>query len=254
MGDMSTNVFYGPDQALLHHVDCGRLAGWAGGYLVGQLRRAGLRGGTVVDLGCGSGILARVVSEAGYDVYGVDISPAMIELARTEAPAAEFHHGSVFDTPIPPAVAVTATGEVLNYAADRRAGHATLRDLAQRVAASLVPGGIFLFDLSTPGRNASEEVRRQWHDREDWTLYMEAREDRAEQVLDRHITIFRRSGPDSYRRTDERHVLRLFDPDQVVADLAEAGLDTEILDGYPSDRPTAPTAGWSVFVARRRTP
>jgi hypothetical protein len=53
---------------------------------------------------------------------------------------------------------------------------------------------------------------------------VEAREDPAEHILDRRITIFRRTGPGSHRRTDERHALRLFEPDAVVADLVAAGL------------------------------
>jgi SAM-dependent methyltransferase len=251
MNGMGTDVFYGADQSLLHHVDFGRLAARAADQLIGLLRQAGLRGGTVVDLGCGSGILARIVSDFGYDAYGVDISPDMIDLARKEAPEAEFHCGSILDAPIPAAVAVTATGEVLNYAADRRAGQSAVRDVAQKVAASLVPGGVFLFDLSTPGRYGPDGVRQQWHDREDWTLYMEAREDPAEHILDRRITIFRRTGSDVYRRTDERHILRLFEPDAVVADLVAAGLAVEVLDGYPADQPVTPPPGWSVFLARK---
>ena len=35
----------------------------------------------MIDLGCGSGILSRLVSEAGYDVLGLDISEAMVKLA-----------------------------------------------------------------------------------------------------------------------------------------------------------------------------
>ena len=46
----------------------------------------------------------------------------MIDLARTTAPASEFSVGSVHDAAIRPSVAVTATGEVLNYAVDPRAG------------------------------------------------------------------------------------------------------------------------------------
>jgi hypothetical protein len=108
----------------------------------------------------------------------------MIDLARKEAPDPGFWCGSALDAPLPAAVAVTAVGEVLNYAADRRAGYAALRDLAHRVAAALVPDGLFLFDLSTPGRNAGAQLHRQRHDRDEWTLYMEAREDAAEQILD----------------------------------------------------------------------
>ncbi|MDT5038374.1 MAG: hypothetical protein QOE03_3559 [Micromonosporaceae bacterium] len=248
---MASHVFYGADQALLHHVDFGRLAEWAGNHVVGLLRGSGLRGGTVVDLGCGSGILARVVSEAGYDVFGVDVSPDMIDLAGKEAPLAEFRCGSVVDMPIPAAVAVTATGEVFNHAADRRSGYTVLRDLARRAEAALVPGGVLLFDLATTKGGGCDETRRQWHDNEDWTLHVVEQEDPDGQILDRRITIFRRVGPDSYRRTDERHILRLFETDSVVALLEAAGLRVDVMDGYPTDEETLPRSGWTVFQARK---
>jgi ubiquinone/menaquinone biosynthesis C-methylase UbiE len=36
----------------------------------------------VLDLGCGSGEIARACAESGYRVHGVDMSPGMIEAAR----------------------------------------------------------------------------------------------------------------------------------------------------------------------------
>jgi 2-polyprenyl-3-methyl-5-hydroxy-6-metoxy-1,4-benzoquinol methylase len=86
------------------------------------LADAGLTVGTVVDLGCGSGIFAAILSEAGYDVRGVDPAPAMVDLARTHAPRATIELGSVHDFELPRAVAIVALGEVLNYATDSRAG------------------------------------------------------------------------------------------------------------------------------------
>jgi SAM-dependent methyltransferase len=250
-GAMGTNLFYGADQAQLYHDDFRRAAESAGQHLVGQLRAAGLRGGTVVDLGCGTGVLARVVSEAGYDVIGVDISADMIDLAGKEAPLAEFWCGSVLEATIPTAVAVTATGEVINHAADRRAGYTALRDLTGRVADALVPGGIFLFDLATHQPDGTVETRRRWHDSEDWTRHVEEHEDATDHILDRHITIFRRTGPDSYRRVNERHILRLFEADAVLGELTTAGLAAEMLDGYPSDRPVPLPANVAVFRARK---
>jgi SAM-dependent methyltransferase len=43
---------------------------------------------TVVDLGCGTGSLAVLVAEAGHEVVGVDLSPAMLEQAQIKAHAA----------------------------------------------------------------------------------------------------------------------------------------------------------------------
>lgn len=57
----------------------------------------------VADLGCGTGSLSLLMAEAGHEVTGLDISPAMVKLARekvTEAGyVAEF---SVGDASAPP--------------------------------------------------------------------------------------------------------------------------------------------------------
>jgi SAM-dependent methyltransferase len=247
---VSDELFYGPDQAFIHHNRFGKLAAVAAGDLLALLDEAGLRDGTVIDLGCGSGILARLVSDAGYDVVGVDISPAMIDLARQQAPRASFHVGSLLDAEIPPAVAVTAIGEALNYATDPRAGLAELEWLARRISQALDPGGAFLFDIATPGRE--EGARQQFHDNEGWTLYMKAEEkgDRS----DRFITIFRRGEDGRYVRSDEHHVLRLYEPEAAAEALRRAGLDAEVMDDYASVPPHLPQIhGWKVIRGRKPT-
>ena len=94
--------------------------------------------GLVVDLGCGSGILARVVIDAGYDALGVDISSDMVTLARDRAPTGDFRVGSLHDLAIPDGcIAVCAIGEALNYATDVRAGLDAFRQLAQRAFEAL---------------------------------------------------------------------------------------------------------------------
>lgn len=247
MGDQS---FYGAEQASIHHRCFGQLARRAGGLLRARLLAAGHRDGTVVDLGCGSGILARQLTDAGYTVLGVDISPGMLALAAEHAPAASFRCAPLLDVDLPRAVAVAATGEVLNYATDPRAGLDQVDRLARRVMEALEPGGVFLFDVATPGRAGPDGVRQQFHDHPDWTLYMRAEEDRERATLERSITIFSRTDGPDYRRTDKRHVLRLYEPQEVVAVLERAGFGVEVLDDYPASPPEgSPLPGWKVFVA-----
>src|SRR5262245_7905127 len=76
MASMAKN--YGDDLAYIHDAGFGELARNAAPFLVEALRRRGICDGLVIDLGCGSGLLARGLSEAGYDVLGIDISSAMI--------------------------------------------------------------------------------------------------------------------------------------------------------------------------------
>ena len=243
-----TGQFYGNDQATIHHADFGDLARGAAERLLGELGRARIEAGTVIDLGAGSGILARIMSDAGYDVVGVDISPEMVALARVTAPQATFHCASLLDVELPPAVAVTAIGEALNYATDDRVGLDEVELLALRVHDALAPGGVFLFDVATPGRAGPDGSRQLFVDRELWTLYMRSNE--IGHTLERAITIFRATGAGGYRRTDEQHVLRLYEPDAVVKALKRAGFTATLLDRYsPAPSASTPAAGWTVVLA-----
>lgn len=48
-------------------------------------------GDTVLDVGCGSGVKAKYLSNSGLKVTGIDISDKMIEIAKREAPKSMFY-------------------------------------------------------------------------------------------------------------------------------------------------------------------
>lgn len=54
----------------------------------------------VADLGCGTGTLARLLTDGGYAVDGVDLSPQMIERARAKVPEASFVVADVSSPPL----------------------------------------------------------------------------------------------------------------------------------------------------------
>ena len=55
------------------------------------LRRHGLEAGaTLVDLGCGTGVLATAAASEARRVVGVDVSPPMLEVARSRSGAVEW--------------------------------------------------------------------------------------------------------------------------------------------------------------------
>ena len=47
---------------------------------------------TILEIGCGSGNITKYLlkKDAGYRITGIDVAPAMIELARINIPAADF--------------------------------------------------------------------------------------------------------------------------------------------------------------------
>ena len=54
-------------------------------------------GGQVADVGCGPGDVTALLCDLGVEAFGIDLSPAMIELARREHPELRFEVGSMTD-------------------------------------------------------------------------------------------------------------------------------------------------------------
>jgi SAM-dependent methyltransferase len=238
---------YGDDLAFIHDAGYGDLARAAAGVTIDLLRRAGHRHGRVVELGCGSGIFARTLLDAGYDVTGFDLSEAMIATARRRAPEADLRVGSFLDADIPSCVAVAAIGEVFSYLFDPGVGVVPLDPLFGRIRAALEPRGLLVFDVAAPGRVRGKSPQRSWREGDGWAVLVEVDEDVIGCRLSRSIITFRGAG-DTFRRDHELHVLRLYPRREIEASLRAAGFRVRPLGGYGELR-LAP--GHIAFCARK---
>ena len=236
---------YGVDLARIHHEGHGELARSAGPAVVTLLRQAGIRNGLVVDLGCGSGILARHLVDSGYAVLGVDPSAAMLQLARRVAPAARFVRSRAEDVDLPRCVAVLATGESLTYVTRRAAPAAHLRRHIQRVSAALIPGGLFIFDAIAESDPVPMNYRT-WRATRDWAVLADVTEDRRRHVVCRRITTFARVRS-TYRRSYTEHRVGVYARRTVLRELRRRGFIARTLAGYGAP-PLAPRR--LVFHAR----
>lgn len=115
----------------------------AGAELVLSWARANLpRSGCVVDIGCGSGEpIARILIDAGFDVFGIDASPTLIAAFQHRFPGAHSaceaaQDSAFFDRTFDAAVSV---GLFFLLAEEDQ------RKLMRRVGQSLRPEGRFLF-------------------------------------------------------------------------------------------------------------
>jgi len=115
-----------------------------GEQLLKWLERKDLRPKTAMDLACGTGILCRILEEAGIEASGMDFSSGMIEIARQNAPHLHFDVADMttyrpdrkFDL-------VTCTGDAVNHIPQL----SEVEKIFQNVIAYLAPGGYFVFDL-----------------------------------------------------------------------------------------------------------
>lgn len=57
----------------------------------------------VADVGCGPGHVTAHLGELGLDASGIDLSPAMVEVARREYPGVRFEVGSMTELDLPDA-------------------------------------------------------------------------------------------------------------------------------------------------------
>ncbi len=220
---------YAADLARIHAEAFGEMGRSAGRHLVELLHSRGVRGGLVVELGCGAGALAEVVVGEGFGVWGVDASAAMVGLARQRVPAGAFEVGTVESATLPRCVAVVAAGEVLNYVPDPPAGEPRLSELFRRVGDALLEGGVLLFDAAAPGRGTGA-VGRHW-ECDDWAVLVDVEERQDTRTLIRRITTFVRAG-ERFRRSREVHRLELFAPEAVAALLSRAGFSVAVREGY----------------------
>jgi len=236
---------YQDDLAYIHDVGFGDFAKNSAPGLLRVLRQNEIPTGLVIDLGCGSGIWARELSRAGYDVLGIDISPAMIEIARKRVPQAEFRIESLLKAKLPRCDAVTSLGECLNYLFDRRNSVNQLRRLFRRIYTALKPGGVFVFDIAEPGR--AKGPRQKHIEGKDWAVLVEVDEDSATQRLTRRITSFRKVA-EFYKRDEEVHRLQLYRRSAIAKELREAGFRVRTLKSYGEQEMIPGCVG---FLARK---
>ena len=114
----------------------------------------------ILDLCCGTGLLAKTLTKKGYRVTGIDNSAEMLRYAKQNAPAGEFFLENARDFRLRGEFnAVFSTFDALNHVLKLN----ELQKVFKNVSHCLVPGGIFIFDLNTRRHfeqlNGQKEIR-----------------------------------------------------------------------------------------------
>lgn len=95
-------------------------------------------GGPVADIGCGPGLITGHLHERGLDVFGIDLSPRMVDIARREHPGVRFRVGSMTDLDL----ADGSLGAVLAFYSVIHVPDAEVPDVFAGFHRVLRPGGL----------------------------------------------------------------------------------------------------------------
>jgi len=225
--------YYRRDLARIHHLGFGFHADDTAPAILALLAPVRERGGVVLELGCGSGLLTRHLLDAGHRVIATDASPAMLELAREVAADAEEVHELVLpDDPIPPADAIVSVGHVLSYLPDA----ASIERALVAAAEALQPGGVLALDIYDLeyARARSEPGRFGWVG-DDWALVTLTSVPSPDRFV-RQMATFVRNEDGSWRRDDERHDNVMIDTSLIPALLSEHGVAATVGSSFGGER------------------
>jgi SAM-dependent methyltransferase len=225
-------LLYGQDLAYIQSAAFGGLARAAAPEIVRLLKNATTPIHRVVDVGCGAGVLTSALVKAGFDVTGVDYSADRLAIAAARVPGARFVNASIYDYAIPGCEAIVAIGEPLTYHDEIADADRRVHNFLQRSATTLPPGGILVFDVIEAGEPSL--AGRFWTSGTDWAMLAETTEYQASRTRVRMIETFRQVGH-LYRRRQELHRIRLFDTNELLAQLARCGFAAETLQAYAGE-------------------
>lgn len=228
-------------------------------YLREVLQRHVVGGRRALDVACGTGTLALLLADEGWDVLGVDLSDAMLEQARQKADAistvgrAAFVQGDMRHLAGHPAVApggfdlATCTYDSLNYLL-------TAEDLLScfaGVAGALAPGGLFVGDMNTRHFLEFDWGTCEVQEHPGYVQIGQSHFDPADATSTLVLTGFVGDNERGYERFDEIHVERAYDRATVEDLLRQAGLVVEGAYDSFTFQPPGERAQRIVWVARK---
>ncbi len=180
----------------------------------------------VVDLGCGTGTLTELMYRKGYDMIGVDLSEAMLNLAMAKKEESgseilylqqDMRQLELYST----VGTVFSLCDSLNYILEEE----ELSEVFSLVNNYLFPGGLFVFDFNTVhkyrdviGESTIAETR------EDCSFIWENFYDPEEEINEYDLTVFVREEGEYFRRFTETHLQRGYTPEQMTRLVEGAGM------------------------------
>ena len=220
-------------------------------FLCKILAQHGITDGPVLDLGCGTGKMTRLMAEQGYDMTGIDNAAEMLQIAAMEPGEVPILYllQDMQDLELDGCVrAVYSVCDCVNYVLDEE----ELQQAFSRVHEYLEEDGVFIFDVNTSYKYTKLLAENTFAESRDegsfiWDNYY----DEEERINEYDLTLFIPEGDELYRRYTETHYQRNYETATLLKLLKNAGFtDICVYDDY-TDAPLCETSERAVFVAKK---
>ena len=217
-------------------------------FIIEYLKRENIEDGIVLDLGCGTGCLTRMLSDAGYDMIGVDSSFEMLDVARCSSDdsilylAQDMREFELYGT----VRAVVSSCDCINYITDIE----ELVEVFYLVNNYLDPKGIFIFDFNTKHKYEQIGERVIAENQDNASFIWENFYYPEECINEYDVTFFLKEENDLYRKVVEEHFQRAYTLEEIKECLAKSGLVfVEAFDDY-SNAPASEKSERICVIAR----
>lgn len=192
---------------------------WAD-YIRKQFKGRGIK--TLVELGCGTGTLAAMLADQGYEVTAVDLSPDMLCVASEKCAQRNVRLicQDMSRLTLPYQVdGVICCLDSLNYVTKPAQVQRTFR----QVLKALKPGGFFLFDVKTPLALERADGQIYLDENEELFCIWRGEYSKRRRICSYGIDLFALQEDGSWLRDGEYHEEYAYTMDELALWLEEAG-------------------------------
>lgn len=212
-----------------------------GQYMIALLKENGVSGdSSVLELGCGTGTVTRMLAKEGYDCVGLDMSEDMLSIASEKT----FEEGSqviytcqdMRDFEVPYEVdGMISIGDSMNYITSVP----DLESVFACVSENLKKGGVFIFDLKTIHffRDILSDNTYAQNRDDSAFIWDNCYEEKTRNNI-YNLAVFVLNEDGAFDRYEENHCQHGFTMEEVLSSAEAAGLTcTATYDAFSHDAP-----------------
>ena len=223
-------------------------------YLYGLFQEYGITGGTLLELGCGTGTMTERMISKGYDsIIGLDCSEDMLMVAGDKnIPDVLLVQQDMRELDLPyPVDAVYCVCDGMNYLLKPQ----DLQKVFARVKHFLKAGGVFVFDMKTSHFYQNVLGNRMIAENRDDASFLWENEYHEDTGINEYLlTVYQLEDGerDLFSRCDELHYQKAYDPEQVQQWIKESGMDCCAVYEAFTRQPAASDSERIYFVAKNK--